>query len=61
LPDELEGLSNKRVLEEVKERSVGIFAIIAYGIASKKVYNSKKMDTSKEKSAWRPKSSLALI
>ena len=49
MPDELEGLSNKRVLEEVKERSVGIFAIIAYGIASKKVYNSKKMDTSKEK------------
>ena len=56
----MEGISNKRVLDEVEKISVGTFATIAYGIFSKKACNREKMDTSNEESTWEPQSSSVL-
>ena len=57
LPDELESLFNKWVFYKVDETLVDTFATTAYGITSKKAYNSINMDISEDKSAWEPLSS----
>ena len=61
MPNKLEGLLNKRALEEVEEMSVRTFATAAYGIASKKACNGKQMDIFKKESTREPQSSSAPI
>ena len=60
LPDELEGILNKRTLEEIDEISVDTFATDTYGISPKKVYNENN-DKPQVESAWDPKRSPAPI
>ena len=60
LPENLDGNSNKRALEEIEVMSIGTFATAAYRVSSKKVYNDNRMDISKEESTWGPESSLVL-
>ena len=58
LPEELEGSSNKRALEEIEEISVGLFATAAYGFILKKACNNDMMNTLEDESAWGSQSSL---
>ena len=54
MPEEIEGLSNKRALDEIEEISVGTFVTAAYRIISKKVCNSDKNDTLQVESTREP-------
>ena len=48
LPEDLEGSSNKRSLNKIKEILAGTFATIAYRIITKKVCNGSKIDASND-------------
>ena len=54
LPEDLDGNSNKRTLEEIEEMSVGTFATEAYRITTKKACNSNKKDNLQHQSAREP-------
>ena len=57
--EEIEGLSNKRALDEIEEMSVGTFVTVACEITSKKVCNGDKNDTLQVESIQGAQSPLA--